>query len=668
MGTRVAAHEGRLGVGHVVEEGVGEPARRRHAERVAIQARVLGRDPPLLAGDPHAHGPALALELGEHRLGRVALRRARLALGRGEIPEPAQDLLERVAILGERVGVHQLERPLDLLQRLRIDQLAQLVGAEQLAEQVAVERQRRRPALGVGRVALVHVGRDVVEEQRGGERRRGLGLDLDQAHPARVQVAQQLGKRRQVEHVAQALAVGLEDDREAGEVLGDLEQVLGLQPLLPERRAPAGVGAGEQQAAGRVLAKAGAEQRRPAELANDQVLDLVRVEQHQVGVGRLVGVGQVNDDPVVGPDRIGLEVVLVADPGRECQPPGGVDATAEGREHAQAPIADLVAEALDDERLVGGHDAGRRLLFAQVGDQVGGGALVEVVLGGERCGVLADRLAREGADRPAELGGAADAVAAPEGHRARGSGRRRDDHPVAGDVLDPPGRRPEQEGLPRAGLVDHLLVELADPLAVGQVHPVQAAIGDRAGVGDRELARALAAAHRAGGPVPDHPRAQLGEALGRIAAVEHVEDVLELLARKLGERIAGGHEALDLVDLPLGVGDHRDQVLSEDVQRVARDHGLLDLAATHPARDHRALEQVAAELGEDAALRGLAELVAGAPDALQPARDRLRRLDLDHQVDGAHVDAELEAGGRDQARQLPGLEHLLDHETLFVGQ
>ena len=71
---------------------------------------------------------------------------------------------------------------------------------------------------------------------------------------------------------------------------------------------------------------------------------------------------------------------------------------------------------------------------------------------------------------------------------------------------------------------------------------VEAAVGDRAGVGDRELAGALAAAHGAGGPVPDQPRAKLGEPLRRIAAVEHVEHVLELLARELRERLGGGHE------------------------------------------------------------------------------------------------------------------------------
>ena len=49
-------------------------------------------------------------------------------------------------------------------------------------------------------------------------------------------------------------------------------------------------------------------------------------------------------------------------------------------------------------------------------------------------------------------------------------------------------------------------------------------------------------------------------------------------------------------------------------------------------RDDRALEQVGAELGEDAALRGRAELVARAADALQEGGDwiwQLRRFERD---------------------------------------
>ena len=155
--------------------------------------------------------------------------------------------------------------------------------------------------------------------------------------------------------------------------------------------------------------------------------------------------------------------------------------------------------------------------------------------------------------------------------------------------------------------------------------------------------------------------------LRRIAAVEHVEDVFELLAGELLERLGRGDELLDVVEPPLLVGDHRDDLLGEDVERVARDHRLLDLAVAHPFRDDRALEQVGAELREDPPLRGLAELVAGPSHSLKTSRDGFGRLDLDHEVDRAHVDPELERGGGDEARELARLEHLLDDDSFLVG-
>ncbi len=167
-----------------------------------------------------------------------------------------------------------------------------------------------------------------------------------------MQPAQHLDEAGQVEHVAQALAVGLEDDRELRVAARHLEQRLRLQALLPERRAPPGVGARDQQRAGRVLAKARAEQGAGAELGDHQVFDLVGFHQHELGAGRLVGVGQVDDDPVVRPDRVGVQAEAVADAGRERQRPGGVHAATEGREHAEPPVADLVAKALDHDGAV----------------------------------------------------------------------------------------------------------------------------------------------------------------------------------------------------------------------------------------------------------------------------------------------------------------------------
>ena len=52
----------------------------------------------------------------------------------------------------------------------------------------------------------------------------------------------------------------------------------------------------------------------------------------------------------------------------------------------------------------------------------------------------------------------------------------------------------------------------------------------------------------------------------------------------------------------------------------------------------------------------------------RPLRHRLRRLHLDDEVDRAHVDAELERRGRDEAGQRPRLEQVLDDDALLARQ
>jgi hypothetical protein len=141
------------------------------------------------------------------------------------------------------------------------------------------------------------------------------------------------------------------------------------------------------------------------------------------------------------------------------------------------------------------------------------------------------------------IAGPADAFALPERHRPRHAGRRRDEHAVARDLLDPPGRRAEHDHLARARLVDHLLVELADAAAaVDDEDAEEAAVGNRPRVRDRKPARALPPAHDAGRPVPDDARPELGELVRRVAAGEHVEHVLELCARQVCEWIRAAHE------------------------------------------------------------------------------------------------------------------------------
>ena len=54
------------------------------------------------------------------------------------------------------------------------------------------------------------------------------------------------------------------------------------------------------------------------------------------------------------------------------------------------------------------------------------------------------------------------------------------------------------------------------------------------------------------------------------------------------------------------------------------------------------------------------------PMRWRPRGDRLGRLDLEHEVHGAHVDAQLERRGGHEARQLARLQQVLDHQALLA--
>src|SRR5205085_7388278 len=58
--------------------------------------------------------------------------------------------------------------------------------------------------------------------------------------------------------------------------------------------------------------------------------------------------------------------------------------------------------------------------------------------------------------------------------------------------------------------------------------------------------------------------------------------------------------------------------------------------------------------------------MAGAPDPLHAARDGRRRLDLDHKIDRAHVDAELERTCGDERRKTTRFEIVFDTQPLLA--
>ena len=231
-----------------------------------------------------------------------------------------------------------------------------------------------------------------------------------------------------------------------------------------------------------------------------------------------------------------------------------------------------------------------------------------------RSGRQADDLAHEPAERAPQLGRPALLVALPEGQLARLSRRGRDEDAVVRDVLDAPRRRAEGEDVADARLVDHLLVELADPatgpLPGREEHGIQPAVGDGAATRHGEALGTPSAGERVGDAVPDDARAQLGELVGRVAAREHVERGLEDRARERGEARGPVDQRLDVGDAPVVHGAHRDDLLREHVDGVGRDAQRLDGAGAHALDDDGGLHEVTAELREHHALAHGADLVA----------------------------------------------------------
>ena len=202
------------------------------------------------------------------------------------------------------------------------------------------------------------------------------------------------------------------------------------------------------------------------------------------------------------------------------------------------------------------------------------------------------------------------------------------------------------------------------PPRAGQEDPVEPTIGNGAAVDDRDVTRARAGAERVGDAVPRHARLQLRELVRRIAARQHVEHAVVDRPAQRGERRGALQRRVERVDVPWRHRDHRDDLLREDVERITGIAARLHASGLHLLDHGGACHEIAAKLREDDALAHGAHLMAGASDALHAAGDGRRRLDLDHEVDGAHVDAELERRGGDECLDRPRLEPLFDLEAL----
>jgi len=89
-------------------------------------------------------------------------------------------------------------------------------------------------------------------------------------------------------------------------------------------------------------------------------------------------------ETVLGRRRLQLEVELPAEALAQCEPPRAIHAAAEGGVHDELHPARLVEEALEDDQVLRGHAAERRLRRVQIVDQLLRGRLDDAA-DGEPC-------------------------------------------------------------------------------------------------------------------------------------------------------------------------------------------------------------------------------------------------------------------------------------------
>ena len=151
-----AREERRERTGRRREERRRHTDRRGHTHAVSVAGHILDRDPALVAGDPHDDRAARGGELLEPRVGcRPSAAGARRDLVRAKVAEATEQVVNRVGRARQPLVGQRLELELEVGQGVRVEQLTQLLLAEQLAQQVAVERERAGTSPGQRCVPVV---------------------------------------------------------------------------------------------------------------------------------------------------------------------------------------------------------------------------------------------------------------------------------------------------------------------------------------------------------------------------------------------------------------------------------------------------------------------------------------------------------------------------------
>ena len=125
------------------------------------------------------------------------------------------------------------------LDRLGIEEIAELGLAEEIGKKGTIERQGGGSALRNRCVVVVHERGNEIESERRRKRARSRQVELNEGCPPLFDVGEHLLEGRHIEVILEEFSVRLEHDGERSVSSGDVEQVRCLSALEPEGRARA---------------------------------------------------------------------------------------------------------------------------------------------------------------------------------------------------------------------------------------------------------------------------------------------------------------------------------------------------------------------------------------------------------------------------------------------
>ena len=214
----------------------------------------------MFTGDANLAGAVIVVQVPQPRVHRGSRSTSSNDFIQAQVTDTAEYVVQLVGVAGFASVRQALEFELGGLDGSRVEKLAKLGFTQQVAKEVAVESQGVCASLGKGSIAFVHIGRDVVEEQRAGKRRGFLRLHGGNRDSPGPYISKDFYEPGKVEYVTEALAVGLEDDREVAVLRRDGHQACRTLALQPEGCSLARTAPGQEQRPGGILPEVAGEE------------------------------------------------------------------------------------------------------------------------------------------------------------------------------------------------------------------------------------------------------------------------------------------------------------------------------------------------------------------------------------------------------------------------